>query len=57
MSKVSETLKHHAEDIALIAGAVGITLGTGIQFDAGIACIVFGTLATAYGVWITERRP
>ena len=56
MSKVSETLKHHAEDIALIAGAVGITLGTGIQFDAGIACIVFGTLATAYGVWITERR-
>jgi hypothetical protein len=56
MSKVSSTLQHHAEDIALIAGAVGITVGSCIEFGIGVACLVFGALSVAYGVWITERR-
>lgn len=56
MSKVGPILKHHAEDIALAAGAAGITAGAAIEFGIGIACIVFGAFATAYGVWITERR-
>ena len=57
MSKVGTALQHHAEDIALAVGGAAITVGTGIVFGAGIACIVFGVLAAAYGVWITERRP
>lgn len=55
--RVLTALAEHAEDLALAAGTAAATFGAGTTFGPGYGFMVFGALAVAYGVWITERRP
>lgn len=43
-----------AEDVALAGGTIALSVGAGIRFGLAGGLMVFGALAIAYGVWITE---
>ncbi len=49
-------LLQHAEDVALVLGVALVGIGTGLEYGLGFGLMTVGTLAVAYGVWITERR-
>lgn len=52
---VVSVLLNHAEDIALLFGAVALSAGVGIAFGAAFGLIATGVLGIAYGVWISPK--
>lgn len=56
MGRFVVTLGTYAEDIALLGGALALSVGVGLAFGLAFALVAAGALSIAYGVWITPKK-
>lgn len=54
MDKFKKLLANHAEDVALVAGVLLLSIGAGIAFGYAYGLMSAGVLLIAYGVWIAK---
>lgn len=52
MHKLLTALATHAEDVALLAGALMLGIGAAAAFGWAYGLMIAGALSVAYGVWV-----